>query len=82
MTRFAATGSAGVAVATPVGHVDGAGTRVNLEDLYRLLRGEHVQAQGIVDTLGTPLLVLDRDLRVVTAKRTFFQTFQVGREET
>jgi two-component sensor histidine kinase len=55
---------------------------VNLEDLYRLLRGEHVQAQGIVDTLGTPLLVLDRDLRVVTANRTFFQTFQVSREET
>ena len=82
MTRFAATGSAGVAVATPVEHVDGAGTRVNLEDLYRLLRTDHVQAQGIVDTVGTPLLVLDRELRVVTANRAFFQTFQVGHDET
>jgi two-component sensor histidine kinase len=55
---------------------------VNLEDLYRLLRGEHVQAQRIVDTVDRPLLVLDRDLRVVAASRAFFQTFQVGRDET
>ena len=55
---------------------------MNLEDLYRLLRTEHVQAQSIVDTVREPLLVLDRDLRVVTASRSFFETFRVERDET
>ena len=55
---------------------------MNLEDLYRLLRGAHVQAQGIVDTVPLPLLVLDRDLCVLSASRAFFQTFKAGRDET
>jgi hypothetical protein len=55
---------------------------VNLEDLYRLLRTSHTQAQGIVDTVREPLLVLDRDLCIVAASRSFFQAFQVGRDET
>jgi two-component sensor histidine kinase len=55
---------------------------VNLEDLYRLLRTEHVQAQSIVDTVREPLLVLDRDLRVVAASRSFYETFRVERDET
>ena len=55
---------------------------VNLEDLYRLLRTAHVQAQSIVDTVHEPLLVLDRDLCVVAASRSFFETFQVDRDET
>jgi hypothetical protein len=33
---------------------------MNLEDLYRLLRSDHVQAQGIVDSLEEPLLVLEQ----------------------
>jgi two-component sensor histidine kinase len=57
-------------------------TSVNLEDLYRLLRTNHVQAQSIVDTVREPLLVLDRDLCVVAANRSFFEVFQVGRDET
>jgi PAS domain S-box-containing protein len=55
---------------------------VNLEDLYRLLRTTHLQAQSIVDTVREPLLVLDRDLRVVAASRSFFDTFKVDRDET
>ena len=55
---------------------------MNLEDLYRLLRSTHVQAQGIVDTVREPLLVLDRDLVVLSASRSFFETFGVGRDET
>jgi two-component sensor histidine kinase len=39
-------------------------------------------AQAIVDTIREPLLVLDRDLRVVTASRSFYETFQVNRQET
>jgi two-component sensor histidine kinase len=55
---------------------------VNLEDLYRLLRSEHVQAQGIVDTVPHPLLVLGQDLCVLSASRAFFETFRVSRDET
>jgi two-component sensor histidine kinase len=55
---------------------------MNLEDLYRLLRSEHVQAQGIVDTLDEPLLVLDQVGCVLSANRGFYQTFQVGRDDT
>src|SRR5581483_7003057 len=55
---------------------------MNLEDLYRLLRSEHVQAQGIVDTLEEPLLVLDQAGCVMTANRGFYQTFRVGRDDT
>jgi len=39
-------------------------------------------AQSIVDTLRDPLLVLDADLRVVSANRSFYDTFHLGPEET
>ena len=55
---------------------------MNLEDLYRLLRSEHVQAQGIVDTLEEPLLVIDQGGCVLTANRGFYETFRVGRDDT
>jgi two-component sensor histidine kinase len=55
---------------------------MNMEDLYRLLRSSHVQAQGIVDTVAEPLLVLDQSLCVKTASRSFFETFKVERYET
>ena len=55
---------------------------MNLEDLYRLLRTEHVQAQGIVDTIDDPLLVLDQALCVQSASRAFYETFKVSRDET
>jgi two-component sensor histidine kinase len=55
---------------------------MNLEDLYRLLRTEHVQAQGMIDTIDDPLLVLDQALCVQTASRAFYRTFAVSRDET
>ena len=36
-------------------------------------------AQAIVDTVREPLLVLDKDLRVLAASRSFYSTFQVVR---
>jgi two-component sensor histidine kinase len=38
-------------------------------------------AQAIVDTIREPLLVLDRDLSVVTANRSFLLTFRMSRHE-
>lgn len=55
---------------------------MNTEDLYRLLRAEHVRAQGIVDTVADPMLVLDNDLTVLAASRAFFEAFGVGRSDT
>jgi PAS domain S-box-containing protein len=43
--------------------------------------GGRVLAQAIVDTIREPLLVLDKDLRVVTASRSFYLTFRLDRED-
>src|SRR3546814_13494029 len=55
---------------------------MNMEDLDRLLRTGHVQAQGIVDTVADPLLVLDESLCVQSASRSFFEAVKVERDET
>ncbi|MDT3685153.1 MAG: PAS domain-containing protein [Pseudorhodoplanes sp.] len=39
-------------------------------------------AQGIVDTVRAPILVLDNELRVVAASRSFYSTFKVSPENT
>ena len=39
-------------------------------------------AQAIVDTVREPLLVLDKELRIIAASRSFYETFQAAREET
>ena len=41
----------------------------------------HPLAQAIVDTIHDPLLVLDQNLRVVTANRAFHQTFRMNRQD-
>jgi len=48
----------------------------------RLLAEIEVYAQNIVDTVREPLLMLDPTLRVRSANRAFYQTFQVSPEET
>ncbi|MFB2564017.1 PAS domain-containing protein [Rhizobium sp. IMFF44] len=52
-----------------------------LEDLYRLLRAGHVQAQGVVDTMTQPIVVLDQNLCVATANNAFLKTFEVERDD-
>jgi two-component system CheB/CheR fusion protein len=46
------------------------------------LRRARKYAENIIATLGELLLVLDGDLRVQTASRSFYETFQVTAEET
>jgi two-component system CheB/CheR fusion protein len=41
-----------------------------------------IYAESIVDTVQDSLLVLDKDLRVITANESFYRTFQVSKEET
>ena len=39
-------------------------------------------AQAIVDTVREPLLVLDKNQRVIAASRSFYENFQVDRKDT
>ena len=39
-------------------------------------------AQGIVDTVREPVLVLDKDLRVIAASRSFYSAFKVSAKDT
>ncbi|MFA6291076.1 MAG: PAS domain S-box protein, partial [Victivallales bacterium] len=39
-------------------------------------------AESVVNTVREPLIVLDKDLRVVSASRSFYEVFQVKPEET
>jgi CheY-like chemotaxis protein/PAS domain-containing protein len=59
-----------------------------MEDVTERRRSEadlktiETYAQNIVDTVREPLLILDTTLRVRSANRAFYQTFQVSLEET
>ncbi|MBX5227668.1 PAS domain-containing protein [Rhizobium sp. NLR9b] len=52
-----------------------------LEDLYRLMKTGHVQAQGIVDTMTQPVVVLDQNFCVTTANNAFIKAFEVARDD-
>jgi PAS domain S-box-containing protein len=39
-------------------------------------------AESIIDTIREPLIILDHDLRIVTASRSFYEFFKVKPEET
>jgi len=41
-----------------------------------------ILAHAIVDTVREPLIVLDQDLRVVAASRSFYLTFKVAADDT
>jgi two-component sensor histidine kinase len=55
---------------------------LTLEDLYRLLRTGHVQAQGIVDTIDQPVVVLDQTMTVLDVNVAFLRVFEVERDDT
>ena len=55
---------------------------MRLGKLFAGIEDGRALAQAIVDTVREPLLVLDKDLRVVAASRSFYLTFQVNRAET
>jgi two-component system CheB/CheR fusion protein len=59
-------------------------TTVNeeLQNRNQQLTEVHHYAEAIIRTVQVPLLILDSDLRVKTANRAFYQTFQVSKEDT
>jgi two-component system CheB/CheR fusion protein len=57
------------------------GVVVSFTDIHQI-KTASLYAQGIVDTVREPMLVLDEALRVVSAGQAFYETFRVRREET
>ncbi|RJQ43349.1 MAG: PAS domain-containing protein [Nitrospiraceae bacterium] len=41
-----------------------------------------IYTEGIVETIRGPLLILDVEMKVLSANKAFYQTFQVSKEET
>jgi len=56
--------------------------RATVANVHPLKKRQALLADAIVDTVREPLVVLDRNLRVVTASRSFYQTFGVERQHT
>jgi two-component sensor histidine kinase len=53
-----------------------------LREQFTAISDAWTLAQGIVDTVREPVLVLDKDLRVITASRSFYSGFKVRPEDT
>ncbi len=65
--------------AGPDGKSDGA--VLVLIDIDAAKRGQDF-AEAIVETVREPLVILNQNLQVVKANKTFYETFQVAREDT
>ena len=48
---------------------------------FALVADGRALAQAIVDTIREPLLVLDEDLCVVAASRSFYRVFSMNRQD-
>ena len=53
-----------------------------LRDIADRLRQSNAYTESIVATMREPMVVLDKDLRVLTASRSFYETFRVMPEDT
>ena len=71
---------------TTENQIDGAVlSLINIDNLKRnaeRLRASRDYAEAIVETVRQPLIVLDEELRVKTANRSFYQMFQVSSAQT
>jgi two-component system CheB/CheR fusion protein len=48
----------------------------------QIIEEARAYAENIVETMREPLIVLDTDLKVISANRSFYQTFKVNHKET
>jgi two-component sensor histidine kinase len=56
--------------------------KTNFRDQFTNVADACALAQSIVDTVREPVIVLDKELRVIAASRSFYSAFEVGPEET
>ena len=76
--------------AAPISNDDGevAGVVLIFQDITERRKAEraeakaHSYADDIIETLREPFVVLDNNLRVKTANRSFYDSFQVSKDET
>ena len=52
------------------------------KQMEQMERDARIYADGVVDTVRESLIILDKDLRVLSANQSFYKTFQVSREDT
>lgn len=52
------------------------------QHIFDMLNNLRVRAESIVETVREPLIILDKDLRVVTANPAFYRLFHLGHEDT
>ena len=57
-------------------------TRKELEIIKQTADESLEYSESIINTVREPLIILNRDLRVVTASRSFYEVFKVNHEET
>ncbi|MBF0257517.1 MAG: PAS domain S-box protein [Desulfamplus sp.] len=64
--------------------VDEQSKNIGLSEAYLVPEGEEAleYAESIINTVHEPLIVLNHDLRVVAASRSFYEVFKVKPEET
>jgi two-component system CheB/CheR fusion protein len=55
---------------------------LDIDALKMEVKELHLYAESIVETLRQPLIVLDGNLRVVTANAAFYETFKASKEKT
>ena len=56
--------------------------KINFREQFANVADACALAQGIVDTVREPVIVLDKGLRVIAASRSFYSAFEVSPEET
>jgi chemotaxis protein methyltransferase CheR len=56
--------------------------KTNFREQFTNVADACALAQGIVDTVREPVIVLDKALRVIAASRSFYSAFEVSPEET
>ncbi|MDD4650966.1 MAG: chemotaxis protein CheB [Methanothrix sp.] len=71
---------------TSENRIDGVAVTFNdistIKELEMSLQDAKIYAQNIVETISEPLVVLNSGMQVVSANRTFYETFQVTPQET
>jgi len=58
------------------------GLKINRKEMEEPIKVERTYAENIVATVREPLVLLDKEMRVISASRSFFKTFKVTPEET
>jgi len=49
---------------------------------FKDLKEGHILTQAIIDTIQEPLIVLDEELRIIVASRSFYKKFHQTHENT